>query len=124
LTLSESLSTELATWSSALEFQDLPRDIVHSTKLRVLDTIGLALAGAGTDFGRSVRNAAITMSPAGACRLIGSGDRVGITAAAFANGACSQALEYDDTHNESIVHMSSPAVAAALGLAEIVDLSG
>ena len=122
--MSDSLSTELAIWSSALEFQDLPQDIVHSTKLRVLDTIGLALAGAGTDFGRSVRNAAITMSPAGACRLVGSGERVGITAAAFANGACSQALEYDDTHNESIVHMSSPAVAAALGLAEIVDLTG
>src|SRR5579862_6397799 len=38
--------------------------------------------------------------------------------AAFVNGACSQALEYDDTHNESIVHMSSPSVAAALALAE------
>ena len=63
--MSDSLSTELAIWSSALEFQDLPQDIIHSTKLRVLDTIGLALAGAGTDFGRSVRNAAISMSPAG-----------------------------------------------------------
>ncbi len=122
--MSESLSTELAIWTSAFEFQDLPPDIVDSTKWRVLDTIGLALAGADTDFGRSVRNAAVTMSPTGACRLVGSGDRVGITAAAFANGACSQALEYDDTHNESIVHMSSPAVAAALGLAEIVDLTG
>jgi 2-methylcitrate dehydratase PrpD len=124
LTLSESLSTELAIWASSVEFQDLPSDIVEATKLRVLDTIGLALAGAETDFGRSVRTAAITMSPAGACRILGFGDRVGITAATFANGACSQALEYDDTHNESIVHMSSPAVAAALSLAEIVDLTG
>ena len=41
---------------------------------------------------------------------------VGVGAAAFANGAFAQALEYDDTHNESIVHMSSPAVAAALAL--------
>jgi len=122
--LSESLSAELASWASSLEFQDLPSDIVDSTKLRVLDTIGLALAGAETDFGRAVRTAAITMSPPGACRIVGSGDRVGITAAAFANGACAQALEYDDTHNESIVHMSSPAVAATLGLAEIIDLTG
>ena len=122
--MSESLSTELAFWSSTLEFQDLPPDIIASTKLRVLDTIGLALAGADTDFGRSVRNAAITLSPSGPCRIIGPGDRVGVTAAAFVNGACSQALEYDDTHNESIVHMSSPAVAAALGLADIIDLTG
>ena len=50
--------------------------------------------------------------------MLGTGDRLGVTAAAFANGAFSQALEFDDTHNESIVHMSSPAVAAALALSE------
>jgi 2-methylcitrate dehydratase PrpD len=47
-----------------------------------------------------------------------------VAAAAFANGACSQALEFDDTHNESIVHMSSPAVAAALALSEFGAASG
>ncbi len=47
-----------------------------------------------------------------------------MAAAAFANGAFSQALEFDDTHNESIVHMSSPAVAAALALSEICPVSG
>ena len=46
------------------------------------------------------------------------------TAAAFANGAFSQALEFDDTHNESIVHMSSPAVAAALALSGIGSRCG
>jgi 2-methylcitrate dehydratase PrpD len=44
--------------------------------------------------------------------------------AAFANGAFSQALEYDDTHNESIVHMSSPSVAAALALADTTAVPG
>ena len=95
-----------------------PRMSSQSTKLRVLDVIGLALAGAETDFGRSVRDAALAISPPGPCRILGFGDRVGVTTAAFANGAFSQALEFDDTHNESIVHMSSPAVAAALALAE------
>ncbi len=58
------------------------------------------------------------MNPPGPSRILGSGQRVGVGAAAFANGALSQALEFDDTHNESIVHMSSPAVAAALALSE------
>src|SRR4030095_15994308 len=44
---------------------------------------------------------------------------VGAAMAAFANGSFSQALEYDDTHLESIVHMSSPSVASALALAEL-----
>lgn len=114
------LSSELAAWVSRIGFDDLPLDVIEATKLRVLDVIGLALAGAETPFGQSTRAAAIALSPPGPCRVLGTGDRLGVTAAAFANGAFSQALEFDDTHNESIVHMSSPAVAAALALSEYV----
>jgi 2-methylcitrate dehydratase PrpD len=118
------LSTELAIWAASLGFEDLPHDVVEATKLRVMDVIGLSLAGAETSFGRSTRAAALALSPSGPCRVLGTGDRVGVTAAAFANGAFSQALEFDDTHNESIVHMSSPAVAAALALSELGPVSG
>lgn len=85
-----------------------------------MDVMGLSLAGAGTAFGRSTLAAAIALSPPGPCRVWGTGDRLGVATAAFANGAFSQALEFDDTHNESIVHMSSPAVAAALALCELL----
>lgn len=122
--LSAPLSTELANWAARAGFEDLPEDVVTSTKLRVMDVIGLALAGAETDFGRSVRDAALALSPPGPCRILGLGDRVSVATAAFANGAFSQALEYDDTHNESIVHMSSPAVAAALALSDFTPVSG
>lgn len=118
------LSSELAAWAARVRFEDLPADVVEATKLRVMDVIGLSLAGAETPFGKSTRDAAVAMSPAGPCRILGFGDPVGVTAAAFANGALSQALEYDDTHNESIVHMSSPAVAAALALSEFTDVTG
>jgi 2-methylcitrate dehydratase PrpD len=118
------LSSDLAAWASRVRFEDLPADVVENTKLRIMDVIGLSLAGAETAFGKSTRDAIVAMSPAGPCRILGLGDRVGVTAAAFANGALSQALEYDDTHNESIVHMSSPAVAAALALAEFTPVSG
>ena len=119
-----SLSTQLAAWACGLRFEDLPEDVVAATKLRVLDVIGLALAGLETRFGQSVREAACALAAAGPCRILGRGDRVSLTAAAFANGALPQALEFDDTHVESIVHMSSPAVAAALALSETQVISG
>lgn len=102
------LSCELARWASLVAFDDLPSDVVEATKLRVMDVMGLSLAGAETAFGRSTRDAVLAISPPGPCRILGFGDRVGVASAAFANGAFSQALEFDDTHNESIVHMSSP----------------
>jgi 2-methylcitrate dehydratase PrpD len=119
-----SLSRELAEWVIRTGFDDLPEDVIAATRLRVLDVIGLALAGAATDFGRSVREGARAITSDGPCRVLAFGDKVGVTAAAFANGAFPQALEYDDTHVESIVHMSSPEVAAALALSEIGPVSG
>jgi 2-methylcitrate dehydratase PrpD len=109
---------------SEVHYDDLPSDIVESTKLRILDVIGLALAGAETGFGRSAIAAAAAMSPPGPARIFGTGDAVAAPTAAFANASLSQALEYDDTHNESIVHMSSPAVAASLALAGLRRVTG
>jgi 2-methylcitrate dehydratase PrpD len=119
-----SCSEKLADWVCGLDFGDLPADVVASTKDRVLDVIGLALAGLATPFGASVTRACASMNPSGPSRILGSGHRMSTGAAAFANGALSQALEFDDTHNESIVHMSGPAVAAALALSEARTISG
>jgi 2-methylcitrate dehydratase PrpD len=118
------LASQLAAWVAQLRYEDLPRDIVESTRLRILDVLGLALAGTETRFGRAIRSGATAISPPGPCRIVGFGDKVGLTSAAFANASFPQALEFDDTHNESIVHMSSPSVAAALALSETRPVSG
>ncbi|MFO1351294.1 MAG: MmgE/PrpD family protein [Gammaproteobacteria bacterium] len=119
-----SYTKPLAEWASTIRFEDLPAAVVENSKFRILDVIGLALAGLGTPFGASIKNAALALNPPGPCHLFGVGQRLGVAPAAFANGALAQALEFDDTHNESIVHMSSPAVAAALALAEYRPVSG
>jgi 2-methylcitrate dehydratase PrpD len=118
------LASEVAAWVAGLTFTDLPADVVATTKLRVLDVIGLSLAGSTTPLGASVRAGVQAMSPGGPSRVWGSGDRTAAPFAAFANASFAQALEFDDTHNESIVHMSSPSVAAALALAETRRISG
>jgi 2-methylcitrate dehydratase PrpD len=118
------LAERVGEWVAAVTFDDLPDDVVATTKLRILDVLGLALAGLETPFGRSTRAAARAMSPEGPSRIWGTGDRVAVGAAACANAAFAQALEYDDTHNESIVHMSSPAVAMALAMAGAGPVSG
>jgi len=118
------LASQLGEWVSRVRFEDLPHDVVEATKFRILDVIGLALAGGETQFGRGTRQAAMAMASDGPSRIWGAGDRVGLGAAALTNASCAQALEFDDTHNESIVHMSSPAVAAGLALADTRRVSG
>jgi 2-methylcitrate dehydratase PrpD len=117
-------TAQLATWSQSFDYSDLPDDVVAATKLRVLDVIGLVLAGHDTAFGVAVRKAAKTLHPVGDAHIFGSGSTTSVTGAAFTNGALSQALEFDDTHNRSVVHMSSPAVAAGLAISESKNVSG
>lgn len=118
------LALTLGEWASSVRFGDLPADVIAATKQRVLDVVGLVLAGAETPFGRGTRAAAVALGASGPARLLGSGARLPVGAAAYANAACAQGLEFDDTHNESIVHMSSPAVAATLALADALPVSG
>lgn len=122
--MTEPLATRLARWTAETGYDRLPQDVVHATKLRVMDAIGLALAGAGTSVGRSVLEAERALSPEGPGTVFGTGEQLPIAAAAFVNGARVQALEFDDTHNESIVHMSGPVVSAALALSQVQPLSG
>jgi 2-methylcitrate dehydratase PrpD len=117
-------SEQLSEWAGGVQYADLPEHVVHATRLRVLDVIGLALAGLGTPFGQSVFRAVAEMHPAGPCRILGTATRSSAPGAALANGALAQALEFDDTHNESIVHMSSPSVVAALALADLRPVTG
>lgn len=118
------IAVTVADWALSLSFSDLPDDVVRATRLRILDVMGLALAGGETPFGRGTRQAAQSMAPGGRSRIWGAGEWVGVGAAALTNASCAQALEFDDTHNESIVHMSSPAVAAGLALADAQRVSG
>jgi 2-methylcitrate dehydratase PrpD len=119
-----SLSAVVSDWVRDVRFDDLPADVVESTRLRVLDVVGLTLAGRGTAFGRAVCRSTLELHEGGPARVLGLDRKVGVTGAAFANGSLSQALEYDDTHNESIVHMSGPAVAAALAITGRQAVSG
>lgn len=120
----DALGHRVGAWVADVRFADLPPDVIETTKLRILDVLGLALAGAETRLGRAIVDGAVAMSSPGPCLLVGTGQGVGVTTAAFANAALPQVLEYDDTHNESIVHMSSPSVSAALALAQTRRVSG
>jgi 2-methylcitrate dehydratase PrpD len=108
-----------------LRFQDLPEDVVESTKLRILDTIGLALASNALDFGRATREAALELNLGGVgARMIGFGDMVTPMLAALVNGALAEGFMYDDTHNETMINVSAPMVVTGLALGEFLQSSG
>ncbi len=116
---------QLADWSVKVSFSDLPQDIVDTTKQRLLDVIGVAFAGRSTEFGAALGAVASKTWPAS--QLSGfhaAGAATFPHLNAFVNGSLAAALDYDDTHNETVIHSTSPTAAAVLALAETMPLSG
>ena len=119
-----SYSRALAEWVLGLRRGDLPADIVETAKLRLLDTIGIMLAATMTPIGQAARTGALAMGSGTTSRIVGFGDRCSAMTAALAGGTLAHAMDFDDTHDPSLVHPSAATVPAALAVGEMVEASG
>jgi 2-methylcitrate dehydratase PrpD len=112
-------------------------DVPESARLRaataVMDTIGVALAGAFEPAARAVR-ATISARrhppddaaarPDAPCSMWGAGAHAAAADAALANGTAAHALDFDDMCFVSLAHPSAPLVPAIMAAAELAGASG
>ena len=98
--------------------------MVEAAKLHVLDVIGCGLAAHGLGIAAEGR---ATMSELGGepeASVIGLETGLPAPNAAFANAMLCHGLDFDDTHSESVAHVSTVVVPAAVALAEARGASG
>lgn len=118
-------AAELAAWAAGLTFDDIPADVVGEAKLRLLDALGTGLAARARDQLPGVRATARELGGPAEATVIGGGDeRLGAGPAALANGALIHALDFDDTHEVTLVHSSAVVAPSALAVAEANDAGG
>jgi len=120
----ETSAARAASWLADLSFSDIPPSVVADAKLRFLDVIGVSLAACASDAGQVVRRTALRLGTGDESRILGFGDRVPAASAAVANGTMAHSLDFDDTHNESVIHVSAPVVTTALAVGEAVKADG
>ena len=92
----------------------------------LLDVVGCGLAAVGTGDGGHATAVALAAAGHGEATVLGHDARLPAAAAAFANGTRFHALDFDDTHEEGICHVSAVVAPAALASAEAeaLDLPG
>ncbi len=120
----EPAAKTLGEWAARLRAEDIPAAVRDNAALRVLDTIGCALAGAGEEHAPSVMALASRWGGPGLSTVWGTTLRAAPPQAALANGALAHGLDFDDTHADSVCHASAVLVPAVLALAESDRLSG
>ncbi len=120
-----SISQGLAEWAAGLDFASVPADIAAVTKLRILDVIGVCVSGRRSAVGAGIEKAAREFSARSAGPAFAPAGATSFPLFnAFANGTLAAALDYDDTHNSTLIHPSSPATCAVLGLAADRPVAG
>ena len=116
------LAGRLARFTASLRFEALPADVVDSVRLRLLDTLGLALAGSRADFAPALLS--VVDGERGPCTVLGTSHTAPAPLAILANGALAHGLDFDDTHAASITHASSVVLPTVLAVAEARGLDG
>lgn len=118
------VTRSVASWAAAVSFDELPAAAVEKSQQGILDTLGVALAGAHHDASRRVGQVVDDLGGRPQSTIIGTAQRTSMALAAFQNAYASHVLDFDDTHFDAIVHVNSPVTAAGLAVAEHVGSSG
>ena len=117
------ISGQLALYAANLRYDDLPEDVRKLAHLSLLDTLGCAMAGAGTDEVAQIRRAMTQANGSGGdSNFWGTTEKAPLPLAALANGAAVHAREIDDFGG--CAHSGSVVIPAALGIAARTGASG
>ncbi|MDV6232927.1 MmgE/PrpD family protein [Rhodococcus cercidiphylli] len=112
------LAQHLARFAATTRYQDLPDAVVTSVGMRVLDTLGIAVAATDLETSKAATAWAREQGGAATASAVGLDIALPPALAAFVNGVLAHSLDFDDTHLPSILHPSASVVPAALAAAQ------
>jgi 2-methylcitrate dehydratase PrpD len=114
----------IASWAQSLRFEDIPRDVLEAAKQHVLDTLGCGLAAHATGVACEGRATMAELGGEPQATVIGLESGLPAANAAFANAMLCHGLDFDDTHSDSVSHVSAVVAPASLAAGEAVGASG
>ncbi len=119
------VTDRLARFVNDTDMSTMSAKTLADAKLHILDTLGVALAGASTEVAEIALNYCRALGAANESSIWGTQTKAAVSSAAFANGLLAHALDYDDW--DAFIHVGHPSsmiVGAALPLAEHIGASG
>ena len=114
----------IARFAASITLEDVPAEVVEHAKLHVLDTLGCGLAAHATGNGSEGRETMRELGGEPQATVIGLAEALPAANAAFANAMLCHGLDFDDTHSDSVSHVSTVVAPAALAAGELYGSSG
>ena len=114
----------LSSYAYDLQFSDLPKDVIHEAKRRVIDSFGCAIRAFDAEPCRIARKIAQSVNVSEGATILGTSKKTLPDLAAFANGAMIRYLDCNDTYLSKEPAHPSDNIGAALAVAETEGTSG
>lgn len=106
-------------------YEDLPQEVIEATKLQILDSLGVAFAGASAPGVQELFHLLKRFEGIKQCSVIASNSKLPVMDAAQINAAMTHALDFDDYLVKSSVKPACVVVPTCLAMAEYIGkLSG
>ncbi len=123
-TSERTLAEKLARFGRDLRYQNLPPEVAHEVKRRLIDTLGCAL-GAWRSIPCKIARKIAARSPLSyGAHILGTDITTTPDLAAFANGAAIRYLDYNDTYLSKEPAHPSENITAALAVSELANANG
>lgn len=122
--MSDAVTARLATLVAETRWNDLPETVRHEGLRSFVNWLGCAVGGAPHPGVAQALRAATAFGGAPRATVLGLKRRADPMAAALVNGVASHVLDFDDTHDGTLIHPSAPVLSAGLALAEARGASG
>jgi 2-methylcitrate dehydratase PrpD len=100
-------------------FDDLPAEVVEITKKEVLDTLAVAVAGFGQPGPKELMEMVQEWGGKEEATLIGSKQKVPAPNAAQVNATLTHTRDYDDVHEQAVMHPGVVTIPPAMAMAEL-----
>ncbi len=117
-------SNLFASYASTIAWERLPPETVHEVKRRILDSVGVAVAGLDEAAAVAARTYASSLPEPDGASVWGSGIRSTPEVAGFANGVAVRCLDFNDTYLSKEPLHPSDAIPPLAALAERRGLGG
>jgi len=106
--------TELVNHIVTTQFEDIPHEVIEEEKKLIIDSLGVAIAGAYAPGCQEIVTLVKEWSGRPEASLIVYGGKVASPWAALANSTMMHALDFDDTLDDSALHAHVSVLPSAL----------
>jgi 2-methylcitrate dehydratase PrpD len=112
-------AAEFADFASNLSIDRIPAEAIAAAKINLFDTLACATAGISASGVKELAGLAVDWAGKPEASIWCTDERVPAHHAAWVNGMMAHARDYDDTHDEAVLHAGVSVIPASIAAAQL-----